>query len=109
MIMAAISTPTWRVPGSCSPERRCPIGPGSVARTPCATLAASSGGTWMNALAGDLGNGIFDGAHLVANFESLNPANTSIGPRYLQRLFQGRYRNRAPSWSSRPGGATRCC
>jgi pimeloyl-ACP methyl ester carboxylesterase len=34
------------------------------------------GGTWMTALAGDLGNGIFDGAHLVANFESLNPANT---------------------------------
>ena len=30
----------------------------------------------MTALAGDLGNGIFDGAHLVANFESLNPANT---------------------------------
>ncbi len=34
------------------------------------------GGTWMTALAGDLGNGIFDGANLVANFESLNPANT---------------------------------
>ena len=34
------------------------------------------GGTWMTALAGDLGNGIFDGAHLVANFVSLNPANT---------------------------------
>jgi pimeloyl-ACP methyl ester carboxylesterase len=34
------------------------------------------GGTWLTALAGDLGNGIFDGAHLVANFESLNPANT---------------------------------
>ncbi|HEY1941266.1 MAG TPA: DUF3141 domain-containing protein [Roseiarcus sp.] len=34
------------------------------------------GGTWMTALAGDLGHGVFDGAHLVANFESLNPANT---------------------------------
>jgi hypothetical protein len=34
------------------------------------------GGTWLNALTGDLGNGLFDGAHLVANFESLNPANT---------------------------------
>jgi pimeloyl-ACP methyl ester carboxylesterase len=34
------------------------------------------GGTWMTALAGDLGNGIFDGANLVANFEWLNPANT---------------------------------
>jgi hypothetical protein len=34
------------------------------------------GGTWLTALAGDLGHGIFDGANLVANFESLNPANT---------------------------------
>lgn len=34
------------------------------------------GGSWLAALAGDLGNGRFDGAHLVANFESLNPANT---------------------------------
>jgi len=30
----------------------------------------------MTALAGDLGGGTFDGANLVANFESLNPANT---------------------------------
>jgi pimeloyl-ACP methyl ester carboxylesterase len=34
------------------------------------------GGTWLTALAGDLGGGKFDGANLVANFESLNPANT---------------------------------
>jgi len=34
------------------------------------------GGTWLAALAGDLGDGIFDGANLVANFEFLNPANT---------------------------------
>ena len=34
------------------------------------------GGTWLTALSGDLGHGIFDGANLVANFESLNPANT---------------------------------
>ena len=34
------------------------------------------GGTWLTALSGDLGAGIFDGANLVANFESLNPANT---------------------------------
>src|SRR5688500_9756081 len=34
------------------------------------------GGSWLASLAGDLGNGRFDGAHLVANFESLNPANT---------------------------------
>ena len=34
------------------------------------------GGTWLTSLAGDLGNGKFDGAYLVQNFESLNPANT---------------------------------
>ena len=34
------------------------------------------GGTWLTALAGDLGAGVFDGANLVANFESLNLANT---------------------------------
>lgn len=34
------------------------------------------GGTWMTALANDLGNGQFDGATLVQNFENLDPANT---------------------------------
>ena len=34
------------------------------------------GGTWLTSLCGDLGNGKFDGAHLVENFENLNPANT---------------------------------
>lgn len=34
------------------------------------------GGVWLNSLLSDLGNGKFDGAHLVANFENLNPANT---------------------------------
>ena len=34
------------------------------------------GGKWLATLAADLGHGIFDGAHLVANFENLNPANT---------------------------------
>ena len=34
------------------------------------------GGTWLTALMGDLGAGKFDGAWLVSNFESLNPANT---------------------------------
>lgn len=34
------------------------------------------GGTWLNSLSGDLGGGKFDGANLVANFESLDPANT---------------------------------
>ena len=39
-------------------------------------LGGTLGGTWMTALNGDLGAGVFDGANLVANFESLNPANT---------------------------------
>ena len=34
------------------------------------------GGAWVNAFLSDLGNGYFDGANLVANFENLNPANT---------------------------------
>lgn len=34
------------------------------------------GGTWLASLVGDLGNGRFDGALLVNNFELLNPANT---------------------------------
>jgi len=34
------------------------------------------GGSWMSLLASDLGNGKFDGAYLVQNFENLNPANT---------------------------------
>jgi len=34
------------------------------------------GGTWLSSLAADLGNGKFDGANLVSNFEYLNPANT---------------------------------
>ena len=34
------------------------------------------GGTWLASMTSDLGNGIFDGAYLVENFENLNPANT---------------------------------
>jgi pimeloyl-ACP methyl ester carboxylesterase len=45
-------------------------------RNPMRYLGGTLGGTWLTALSGDLGNGIFDGANLVANFESLNPANT---------------------------------
>ena len=45
-------------------------------KNPMRYLGGTLGGTWLTALAGDLGAGIFDGANLVANFESLNPANT---------------------------------
>lgn len=34
------------------------------------------GGTWLSSFTADLGNGIFDGAYLVENFENLNPANS---------------------------------
>ncbi len=34
------------------------------------------GGSWLASLTADLGNGVFDGAWLVQNFENLNPANT---------------------------------
>ena len=34
------------------------------------------GGTWMASFAGDIGDGRFDGAYLVNNFENLNPSNT---------------------------------
>ncbi|WP_246024956.1 DUF3141 domain-containing protein [Paraburkholderia dinghuensis] len=40
------------------------------------------GGTWMSSLASDLGDGHFDGAHLVQNFENLNPSNTFWGKLY---------------------------
>ena len=44
--------------------------------------AASLGGTWPALLASDLGAGKFDGAHLVENFENLNPANTYFDKYY---------------------------
>jgi pimeloyl-ACP methyl ester carboxylesterase len=40
------------------------------------------GGTWLASLSADLGHGKFDGAHLVQNFEYLNPANTFIDKYY---------------------------
>jgi hypothetical protein len=45
-------------------------------------LGGTLGGTWLTALTGDMGSGIFDGANLVANFRSLNPANTYWGKVY---------------------------
>ncbi len=45
-------------------------------KNPMRYLGGLLGGTWLTSLAGDLGHGVFDGANLVANFESLHPANT---------------------------------
>ncbi len=43
------------------------------------------GGTWLGSFVSDAGNGLFDGAWLVQNFESLDPANTYFDKYY--RLF----------------------
>lgn len=40
------------------------------------------GGSWLAALASDLGHGKFDGALLVQNFENQNPANTLWSKQY---------------------------
>jgi len=40
------------------------------------------GGSWLTALTSDLGQGKFDGAWLVQNFESQNPANTLWSKQY---------------------------
>lgn len=45
-------------------------------RSPMRYLGGLAGGSWPAYLASDLGNGRFDGAWLVQNFENLNPANT---------------------------------
>ncbi|WP_448666754.1 DUF3141 domain-containing protein [Pseudoxanthomonas mexicana] len=41
-----------------------------------------TGGSWLTALANDLGAGRFDGAWLVQNFENLDPANTLWSKQY---------------------------
>jgi pimeloyl-ACP methyl ester carboxylesterase len=40
------------------------------------------GGSWLTHMMSDLGNGKFDGAYLVQNFENLNPANTLWSKQY---------------------------
>ena len=40
------------------------------------------GGSWLTALTGDIGDGKFDGAWLVQNFENQNPANTLWSKQY---------------------------
>ena len=55
---------------------------GRRGESPMRYLGGMLGGTWMTSLAGDLGHGVFDGAHLIANFEAGNPANT-----YWQKAY----------------------
>ena len=49
---------------------------GIEGENPMRYLGGLLGGSWLASLYGDLGNGKFDGAYLVQNFENLNPANT---------------------------------
>ncbi|MGZ9117088.1 MAG: DUF3141 domain-containing protein, partial [Methylocystis sp.] len=66
-------------------------------KNPMRYLGGMLGGTWLTSLTSDLGDGLFDGAWLISNFESNNPANTlwqkpynvyakidTEGPRYLE-------------------------
>ncbi|KGJ06445.1 Protein of unknown function [Paracoccus halophilus] len=66
-------------------------------KNPMRYLGGNLGGSWMTSLTGDVGDGKFDGAWLVSNFESNNLANTlwkkqynvyskvdTEGPRYLE-------------------------
>src|SRR3974377_1991002 len=45
-------------------------------RNPMRYSGGLLGGSWLTALSSDLGNGRFDGAWLVQNFENQNPSNT---------------------------------
>lgn len=49
---------------------------GEAGHNPMRYAGGLLGGAWATRLASDLGNGRFDGAWLVSNFEGLNPANT---------------------------------
>jgi pimeloyl-ACP methyl ester carboxylesterase len=55
-----------------------PVAPwsGRLGENPMRYNGGVFGGTWIPMMLADLGGGLFDGAHLVQNFELLNPART---------------------------------
>lgn len=55
---------------------------GEAGKYPMRYSGGLLGGTWAASFAGDLGNGKFDGAYLVNNFEKLDPANTHLHKPY---------------------------
>ncbi|WDP91858.1 MAG: DUF3141 domain-containing protein [Desulfobacter sp.] len=55
---------------------------GVVGANPMRYRGGLFGGSWLASMCSDLGNGIFDGAHLVAGFEELNAANTFWSKQY---------------------------
>ncbi|WP_270938063.1 DUF3141 domain-containing protein [Falsiroseomonas oryzae] len=77
----------WAIMGLAAVRPELP-GPILIAGSPLSYWAGASGlnpmrysggllgGSWLAYMASDLGNGRFDGADLVLNFESLNPGNT---------------------------------
>ena len=64
---------------------------GAANQNPMRYAGGLLGGKWLESLTCDLGNGLFDGAHLVSNFENLDPANTLL-EEVLQPLLQDRHR-----------------
>jgi len=61
-----------------------PVAPwsGEVGTNPMRYNGGILGGAWQPMFWSDLGGGIFDGAHLVMNFEQLNPSRNYFGKYY---------------------------
>ena len=55
---------------------------GAEGDSPLRYLGGLIGGSWSLSLVGDIGNGKFDGANLVSNFETMNPSNSLWGKNY---------------------------
>jgi len=55
---------------------------GRIGENPMRYTGGVKGGAAPALFLADLGNGLFDGANLVANFESLNPGNSFFGKYY---------------------------
>lgn len=55
---------------------------GRLGQDPMRYSGGLVGGVFPAMLLSDLGGGVFDGAHLVSNFETLNPARTWFGKYY---------------------------
>ncbi|MGB8204050.1 MAG: DUF3141 domain-containing protein [Candidatus Baltobacteraceae bacterium] len=55
---------------------------GGEGDSPIRFVGGLMGGTWVASLAGDIGNGRFDGANLVSNFEMMNPGNSLWNKHY---------------------------
>ncbi len=83
-----------------------PLGGACAAATRCAISAARWVAHGSPPCRATWASGIFDGANLVSNFESLNPANTLLGEAATTSIPRSTPRRRATS-TSRPGGAAR--